>query len=369
MYKLLMFFIFFSLVVNAQTVPPVTNQSNSGSFEEKEAKELRIEVQSAKVKPFSSEREIFELNVNHLQSELNSISLSSVRKTPTVTQQQQMEMQLKAIEQINKNSFEYHLLNYQVGNYDFSRVKSLEKAAKIKPNDIAVLKEFSAFSYIMKDEKELAKYLNSLNAMRVFSIDLELFAANLLKSLPNNSILITHGENDTYPLLIQQIIRNVRKDVEIISLEHLQSMEYRKRLKNEGFMIPNNAVVDTDFFREFMELNTRKAIVAAPSLPVAYLSKGEKLNSTGLGYYLFQNSDKNFNTSRYEKELKSLITMHANRGSGSDVISNYLPYLFDVRNEYLKKSDIKSIEEIEILILRIAELSNKQKQVKALMNK
>src|SRR5690606_37022717 len=141
-------------------------------------------------------------------------------------------------------------------------------------------------------------------------------------------------------------IKNVRNDVEIISLEHLQSVDYRKRLKKEGFKLPNSAVVDTDFFREFMELNKGKSMVAAPSLPVAYLSKGEKLNSAGLGYYLFQNSDKNFNTSRYEKELKTVIAEHVNRGKSSDVISNYLPYLFDVRNKYLKKSDANSIEEI-----------------------
>ncbi len=367
MYKLLILFVFFSLVAAAQTIPPVTNQNNSPEIQREKINEL--DVKSVKAIPINSQLEVFEMNVNHLQSELKSIALSPIRKTPTPIQQQQMENQLKEIKRINENSFQYHLLNYQVGNYDFSKIESLKEAAKIRPNDVSVLKEFSAYSYIMNDEEELRKYLNSLNSMRIFSMDLELFAVSLLHSLPKNTYLITHGESDTYPLLIQQKIKNIRKDVEIISLEHLQSMDYRNRLKKEGFRMPKSNVIGTDFFAEFMQLNKTKFIVVAPSVPRSYIEKGDKLNAVGFGYFLFDYKQTNANKTIYENELKSLISKHVDRGIKSDVISNYLPFLFEVRNQYIEKKDVRAIDEIEKLILRIAQLSNKETQVKALLNK
>ncbi|PWH86363.1 hypothetical protein DIT68_03740 [Brumimicrobium oceani] len=355
--------------MNAQNVPINSNQSNSPALEKQENQKVQRDVQSKRAKPFPSQTEVFELNVNHLQSELKSISLSPYRKTPTAEQQQNMELQLKEIARINNNSFEYHLLNYQVGNYDFSKIESLEKAAFIRPNSAEVLKEFSAYFYITDREEKLNQYLKSLHSMRVFPMNLDLFAVNLLKSLPANTILISHGENDTYPLLIQQKIKNIRNDVEIISLEHLQSVEYRKRLKKRGFKIPNNNIIGTDFFIEFIEMNKNQQIIAAPSMPKEYLSKGKTINTIGLGYSLTGFSDVKFDIKQYEEVLKSLITQHVNQGGRSEVLSNYLPFLFNVRNVYLKKMDVQSIHEIEDLMLQIAKLSNKQIQVEALLNK
>lgn len=367
MYKLLIYFIFFSLTVVAQSTPPVTNQNNSQELEKKSIEEILF--QSLSRKDANVQLKSFELNVFELQSELKMISSSSIRKSPTLFQQQQMQLRLNEIEQINNQSFEYHLLNYKVGNYDFSKINSLKAAEILKPTDAAVLKEFSAYSYIMNDEKELNKYLARLDVMRVFSQDLELFAVNVLESLPLNAILISHGEQDTYPLLIQQKIKNVRSDLEIISLDHLQSDEYRKRLKKSGFKLPKTDVIDTEFFDEFMKLNNDKNIIVAASVPRPYLDKGKQLQNVGLGFSFGNNVTDDYNLKLYENGLKSKISNHVNQAKQGDLLANYLPFLFSVRNVYIANANGNSLAEIDAIIVKIGQYSNKSKQVNSLLNK
>lgn len=369
MYKLLILFIFFSTCVVGQGNIPVTNQATSTEKEQEEV-EIEREEKSLKLKEASAQQKVIQTNVSQLYRAISTISFSTHRKSPTAIQQEELEKHLKSLEKLNNESFEYHLFNYKVGNYDFSRIESLQKAAKLKPNDITVLKELSAYAHILNNDKALKKHLSTLNSMRVFSKDLELLANNLLQSLPKNTVLITHGANDTYPLLIQQKIKNVRQDVEIISLEHLQSMDYRKRLKKEGIKMPKSNIIDTDFFGEFIQLNKTKNIVVAPSVPRFYIEKGEQINTVGLGYTMFGAEQNEFNKSRYENGLKNQISNHVVNSKGRNpMLSNYLPFLFEVRNQYVEDKNVGAIDEIENLLLRIAKLSNKQTQVKALLNK
>ncbi|WP_159038607.1 hypothetical protein [Brumimicrobium mesophilum] len=376
MYKILLLFVFFSLVSVAQVETPTRNQNNSIEVEKKSNKIIQeleeVETESIKAKPFASQREVFLSNVNTLQTDLRVLSLSTTSKTPTDKQQKQLEIQLKEVKRLNANSFEYHLLNYQVGNYDFSRVESLKKAEKINPNDAALLKEFSAYSYIMNNEKDLVKYLRRLNSQRVFSSDLDVYATNVLKSLPTNSVVLSHGESDTYPMLIQQKINNVRNDVEIISLDHLQSKEYRNRLQSKGFKIPKREMVDTEFFKIFIQMNSTKNIIVAGSVPQPYLKNGKQINTVGLGFSFDRKNDVYYNLNYYENTLKNEILNHVAQAKDGQILANYLPYLFSVRNDYIFRSDLKNVEdmqELEKLIILIGQKSNKINQVKALLKK
>lgn len=371
MYKLLILFVFFSLFSFAQVETPMRNQnSNSIELEEKSKKKIKqIETQSLKAKPYAAQREVFLSNVDYLQSELKTISLSSIRKSPTPYQQSQMEAYLKEIGRLNGNSFEYHLLNYQVGNYDFSKIESLKAAEKLKSNDVYVLKELSAYSYIQNDQKGLINYLNKLNSQRAFSKDLEVYAANVLKSLPENSVFLSHGESDTYPLLIQQKLNNIGKSVEIISLDHLQSKDYRNRLKLKGFNMPNSEIIDTDFFINFVELNKSKNIIAATSIPQPYLKKGKGMNTVGLGFSFEKSKVDDYNLKYYNSELKTSIENHVNTAKDTQILTNYLPFLFSVRNIYIENGDNKSLNEIEMLMMNIGKKTNKSNQINLLLNK
>ena len=56
------------------------------------------------------------------------------------------------------------------------------------------------------------------------------FAMNVLNSVPQNGILITYGDNDTYPLWYMQLAENYRTDVAVINESLFYSDWYREQI-------------------------------------------------------------------------------------------------------------------------------------------
>jgi hypothetical protein len=65
------------------------------------------------------------------------------------------------------------------------------------------------------------------------------FAKNMLTSCPPNSILFTHGDTDTYPLMYLQQAQNFRKDVSIVNCSLLNAPPYL-----EWYVKTNNIEID-----------------------------------------------------------------------------------------------------------------------------
>lgn len=301
----------------------------------------------------------------NLQQVLQEVKYNSSQKTPTPKQTQKLNYELIKIRDVNENAFEYHLYNYKVGNYDFDRIDDLKAAAKLQPNHPEVLKSLSAYHYILGDESALKQQLIKMNAAKHFSTELTRFASDVLESLPKNSVLITHGDDDTYPLLIEQFVNSTRKDVQIISLDHIQSETYRDELKKKGFKFPNSNIIDPSYFKEFVNQNKRNLIVAT-TVPRNYLQtiKGQ-LQVDGLGFKVVKTkSDKDGArlSKLYESTIKPSL-QNAKASGYNKLISNYLPFLFEVRNYWVDKGDLEKVKEVESEIIEIGRRTNRLEQI------
>ncbi len=371
---LFLFVVLFSVSVVAQTIEEEKSERKKSQQSKSNAapaylneSELELD-ETTKGSTFSNVQSSVISNASlNIQKTFDEIKRMSDQKTPTSQQVQKLNFELIKIKNINQNAFEYYLYNYKIGNYDFERIEDLKMAAKLQPNHPEVIKSLSAFHYIQGDKELLKEQLSKMHSAKHFSSELTGFAEDVLNSMPDNAILLTHGEDDTYPLLIEQYINNTRQDVKVISLDHLQSEVYRNRLKNDGVRIPTGNKINTEYFKDFVSQNSENLVVAT-SLPQSYLKTvSNSISVEGLGFKVSSNQNSNAQQRKivtiYNQHIDKSLNQKISSGGYNKVLSNYLPFLFEIRNYWIDKGNQKKINEVESQIIRIGRETNKLEQI------
>jgi tetratricopeptide (TPR) repeat protein len=108
---------------------------------------------------------------------------------------------------------------------------------------------------------------------RNFDILLE-WNMNLLNSVPPDAILITNGDNDTYPAWYLQA-QGVRTDVMVANLSLLNTADYRRYLVKQGLPLGMDSVT-LDTLRPFMDPKTKTIIFASDAVIKSLLSQQKR---------------------------------------------------------------------------------------------
>ncbi len=131
------------------------------------------------------------------------------------------------------DSFEFNYLKWLNSGNDLTQFNYLEKAYAIDPLREETYTDFiSTYEMLMVPEKrdEFAKKLFAKGNVSPGYLN---YNYNVLMSLKPNAIILTVGDNDTYPLWILQAQFGIRKDVQVINLSMLYVNEYFKKLSSK----------------------------------------------------------------------------------------------------------------------------------------
>ncbi len=265
------------------------------------------------------------------------------------TQKETMDDLLRDLASSNPESFESYFFYYLNGQNDLTRSRALLKANELKPTDAMLQKEMMSYYVLVNKPDETRKALLNLSQNGVYSNSTGSYGEDLVNSAPENSTLITHGKEDSYAALYAQRVKREREDVDILSLEWLTSPQYRLKMKASGWNLPTSEFVDTRYLQELCHLNKDKSIAISMTLPKEYLIPIlDKLYVSGLVFeYKEVPTDM---TVRNEQLWNSTLNKDLIITKDNDLVKNYLPMLFQLKQAYEANGDSDAVNKIDAII-------------------
>lgn len=114
------------------------------------------------------------------------------------------------------------------------------KAVNAKTPDVSSWEVFWIKGVINQDTALEHKSLEALYKANFYEKSLVEYARWVLNSLPENALLLTSGDSDTYPFVMVQMVENIRPDIAIVNTSLLNLLKYRDSIeKKYGFVNEN----------------------------------------------------------------------------------------------------------------------------------
>lgn len=353
-----------------------TNSAQSNQLEENVQEDLEIETTSPsslkKVKSASNSETVTKAQKVQQYSKalrnFNRVEHNSNQKThqrnPTTTEQQQLEKALIEMEDAQIFGVDYYLAQYKVGNYDLAKLTYLEQAYKIDAANKEVIKQLVGAYFIQENGSALDEKLLEMKKRSVFNADYYAYAQDVVVGLKQNATLISHGENDTYPL-IKVLKEQNRVDVTLINLDFLQSDAYKRKLIQKGYKLPNRNLIDAEYLTLFCSLNSSKNIQIAFSVPKNYLVRSaSSLYVSGLTFQYSKSQQEVFTQNlNFYNRVKESELLKSKSTLSKQLQNNYLPSLLLVKKGYLQQKNSIKAKQVDTTIQQIAQQSNKQKEL------
>ncbi len=247
------------------------------------------------------------------------------------------------------NSFADHYIRFI--NSNFKDLEALKLAEYSRADDPLVLKARVDYESIYGSRINVRKGILHWGSIVNPSEALLSYSKNLLLSLPLNALVMTNGDDDTYPLLYLQEAQNFRKDVRIIQIDLLSSNEYRSRVA-EMLNCSANALSGASrkaAFESVLNADQQKKVHIPFSLPgkwiksqtVNYSVRGLCLEATQLAHTQAENSllvlwetmDKSFiqSSNQFARNyIPMLIRLYQNPAITADKKKSVLAYIKDL---------------------------------------
>lgn len=356
----------------ADELAPARYEQEEESSQKKEGAKVNV---TTDVEAVSTNRALNAQTSSVVSSNFMSVHQHSnyqgTQRTPTVAQQNSMNEAVRYFEVNAPKSFEYHYFKYLSSNYNLDFAHHLKEAERMQPDNSEVHVQLAAYYMIQNDRKNSLGYIDRLIENGRLSKSALLYAEDILLSMPKNGTLIAHGFDDMYAAWYQQKNNGVRPDVRVISLDFLQSAQYRKILSAD-YKIPESAIVDIAFLKHFCENNPEKRIGISLTTPKEYFQPLlHQLYIRGLVFEYSLVPFDNFEANAYlwKHVLKKELVFQSLDAKGKQLSANYLPMLFVLRKAYRQLGDAQNSDKMEREIDRIATQSKKSEQVQKIKPK
>ena len=184
------------------------------------------------------------------------------------------------------NSIEYihcKLLNTSMDKGNPETLKMILKGYALNPKDEEILEAYINYCELTGEPEKLRQLYQGLKDTQVNDYTIMEFNYNMLMSVDKNAILITWGDNDTYPARILQECKSVRTDITLINAsfgtnfpDYLSRMLKQKGIVlSEGFVKSNKS---PENMKAFIKNLTIEINSHYPAVPIFFAITGDTEN-------------------------------------------------------------------------------------------
>jgi hypothetical protein len=280
------------------------------------------------------------------------------------------------------NTFEGNYIQYWNGNHEEELFKYLLKAYEIDPSRAETYDDFVTYYELKRDKIQVKEFCEKWFASNDISEGLMAWNYNMLMSCDENAIIMTQGDNDTYPAWILQNAKSIRKDVTVLNMSLLMLKDYRdsyfKELGIPVFNVPDlkSAVEFNQLVCQHIQKNSSRPFYYANTVdPVNYANVKADIYSVGLAFKYSKDGFDNVAVLRknYEKNfLKDYLRVDLRNDISQTVVDNmngsYLLPFITLYNHYTETEEKASLENLAILVNSIAKKAGQSEEVKKIIS-
>ena len=275
------------------------------------------------------------------------------------------------------NTFEFNYILFMHENQMEKRFDHLLKAHEIAPDRMDAYQALINYHTTEGNNEQVGLLCKKLFYAGDFSPTLLAWNYNVLASVEKDAILLTHGDNDTYPAWAIQSVKNTREDVKVLNVNLLMYDKYRKMVFGEMGLDPISDEENTGYqemylaiTRRFIEQSNRPVYVATSVPSFIRQALGDSLYLVGLAFkYSGQPFDNvAFLKNNFEnKFLKDHLHIQLEPDTGSNVLANmnmhYLPAIITLRQHYFDSGEPAKALELEPMIKSIAKEAGREDKI------
>jgi len=282
------------------------------------------------------------------------------------------------------NSFEANYLTYALKPWEPESYKYLEKAHSIEPENPITYQAFINRYTISEEKGKFEEFCIKHFDSPEHSPGWMSWNYNALVNLEPNAILITEGDNDTYPAWTLQAAKNFRTDVAVININLMINDDYRATVFRQlGVEAPDIQLgpggVDTFKIANINQIakhSGRPVYLGVSSSLKSHPSIKDDLHLIGLSLKLDKTSFDNLPI--LEKSYEQLfqldyIRMAMQNDPSQESLDkfsrSYLPSMFKLYKHYKEKKEKNKANKLAELILLIGEKSESQEETQKVLEK
>lgn len=290
--------------------------------------------------------------------------------------------------QLIPETFEYNYLIYYNGIYNGDREKYfpyLLKAYSIDSTKTEIYPDLVVQAETNGNAIKKKEYLNKWYHLNEMSPGILNWDYNLLMSVAKDGVLITNGDNDTFPAWMLQEVKNIRTDIKVINLSLFLLDDYRKALCNElgikYLEIDYNKITSTEqlntIIGEFLMKNIKKRPLyfAESCDPTYYKTFEDSMYLEGLAFRFNEKKYDNIPVLQKNMEQKFLLDylqISFSNDISKEIVyncnSNYIVPMITLYDFYTEKKENEKAEHYKTMILAIAETTNMKTEIEKYFN-